>query len=739
MKHCFILVILAFSSLFSQAQTTLCEQTYTTGNYYVFEVAIPTTGNGLPTMAPLYAFTNTIQDVWEDSCFGGPCTHTVYNEYSEDTITTCIVYTLTDSLDNVDTLNCCFSQIWNSETMQWIMDVSQGNLTYVPDDNFETYLENNNMGNGVLGDDFVFTSNISEVEDLYINNLGIYDLTGIEDFSSLKSLNCNFNPNLLHLDLSNNTELLSVSANQIWGNEMGSLATIDISNSPNLQTLTCLHTQVTGIDVSNSPLLTVLNIGHNAIGSIDISNNIYLETLIVDNNLISEIDVTNNIILTTLDISDNPNLECADIRNGNNLEISEFNSTGNSNLYCINVDDSTYSTNNWTNILPQNYFSNNCDDGCYNIEMNCELLGIMITSSTESSINMISNTDLCMPPSLGPFSYVWTGYTTSGEFIEMYSSETLSIYLGDDIYLNDSVVICMELTAANQEGCEVCDTLFYNGAVYEWISINNPDQAVDLDCELIEIEIATQNDDYIEMTSNAFEIDGVLTYTWATNGQYGNTFYFDENTLYDTIVSCMSILDQYNETCEVCETFVLTDYGWVLESENVVDPNDVLLNICDSLNVFVSNSSGNSIDLTTNIGSLLPFPMIGSFSFSWESWGNYLNVDVVEGQNAYFDIPNNVESFYFLLQIVISSEQSESSALCIYPFLIQWDSATNTWVANSLTMSQMPTSTNEYSQSYERKLIKIVDALGRESQENKSMILFYMYDDGKIEKKFIIE
>ena len=327
MKHCFILVILALSSLFSQAQTTLCEQTYTLGNYYVFEVAIPTTGNGLPTMDPLYAFTNTIQDVWEDSCFGGPCTHTVYNENSEDTITTCIVYTLTDSLDNVDTLNCCFSQIWDSETMQWIMDVSQGNLTYVPDDNFETYLENNNMGNGVLGDDFVFTSNISEVEDLYINNLGIYDLTGIEDFSSLKSLNCNFNPNLLHLDLSNNTELLSVSANQIWGNEMGSLATIDISNSPNLQTLTCLHTQVTGIDVSNSPLLTVLNIGHNSIGSIDISNNIYLETLIVDNNLISEIDVTNNIILTTLDISDNPNLECADIRNGNNLEISEFNST----------------------------------------------------------------------------------------------------------------------------------------------------------------------------------------------------------------------------------------------------------------------------------------------------------------------------------------------------------------------------------------------------------------------------
>ena len=36
----------------------------------------------------------------------------------------------------------------------------------------------------------------------------------------------------------------------------------------------------------------------------------------------------------------------------------------NPNLFCISVDDSIYSTNNWTvangNIDPQHYFSNNC-------------------------------------------------------------------------------------------------------------------------------------------------------------------------------------------------------------------------------------------------------------------------------------------------------------------------------------------------------------------------------------------
>ena len=46
--------------------------------------------------------------------------------------------------------------------------------------------------------------------------LTLNDLTGVEGFDSLKVLDCNFNPGLLNLDLSNNTALLSVSTNQIW-------------------------------------------------------------------------------------------------------------------------------------------------------------------------------------------------------------------------------------------------------------------------------------------------------------------------------------------------------------------------------------------------------------------------------------------------------------------------------------------------------------------------------------------
>jgi len=107
-----------------QAQT-LCDYTYTTGSQYQLEVAIGQTGNSLPTMAPIYAVTYGGQAMLsEDSCFSGPCTHVVYNYNMStgmpyDTISTCISYTLTDTSGYVDTLNCCFTQIWDGQA--WML------------------------------------------------------------------------------------------------------------------------------------------------------------------------------------------------------------------------------------------------------------------------------------------------------------------------------------------------------------------------------------------------------------------------------------------------------------------------------------------------------------------------------------------------------------------------------------------------------------------------------------------
>jgi len=64
----------------------------------------------------------------------------------------------------------------------------QAQQTYVPDDNFEAFLEANGMGNGIANDDYVTTANISGVKFICPNSKGISDLTEIEDFVSLERI-----------------------------------------------------------------------------------------------------------------------------------------------------------------------------------------------------------------------------------------------------------------------------------------------------------------------------------------------------------------------------------------------------------------------------------------------------------------------------------------------------------------------------------------------------------------------
>jgi len=115
--------------------------------------------------------------------------------------------------------------------------------TYVPDDNFEAALEYMGIGNGIPNDNYVTTSNISDITNLNIYGQGISDLTGIEDFLSLINLEAQYNQ-LTSIDLSNNIglKILFISDNQ--------LTQLDISNNP---LINILHT-------FNNPGLECINV-----------------------------------------------------------------------------------------------------------------------------------------------------------------------------------------------------------------------------------------------------------------------------------------------------------------------------------------------------------------------------------------------------------------------------------------------------------------------------------------------
>ncbi len=118
-----LLALLVSLGLQLQAQSS-CDSTmsYTVGSQYQLEIAFGIGGNNLSTWsAPLYVVTYGDGNMLaEDSCFANVCTHMIYNYNMStgmpyDTLTTCVSYIISDSLQNIDTLWCCFDQYWDGQ------------------------------------------------------------------------------------------------------------------------------------------------------------------------------------------------------------------------------------------------------------------------------------------------------------------------------------------------------------------------------------------------------------------------------------------------------------------------------------------------------------------------------------------------------------------------------------------------------------------------------------------------
>jgi len=214
--------------------------------------------------------------------------------------------------------------------------------TSIPDANFEAYLEThdangntstwpNTMGDGYPNNGLVCTANIDTVTTLDVENQGIANMSGLEDFTAISYLRCNGN----------------------------SLTNLDVSANLNLSVFYCYENELTSLDVSNNPALTILFPSYNNLTELDVSANPLMEKINCGFNAITSIDVTNNPALWYFGCRGNA-LESLDVRNGNNTIMTAFNSTENPDLTCIDVDDETWSNANWTGIDAWTSFSTDC-------------------------------------------------------------------------------------------------------------------------------------------------------------------------------------------------------------------------------------------------------------------------------------------------------------------------------------------------------------------------------------------
>ena len=286
----------------------------------------------------------------------------------------------------------------------------------IPDANFKAYLIGNTAINTNGDTEIQCAEATSYTGHINCNSSSVSDLTGIEAFTALTQLYCSSN-NLANLDVSHNTDLFILHCSH------NNLSNLNVNLNTALTSLKLANNNISTIDVTNNTLLNILDIGHSNISNIDLTNNLYLEffdcnntnitslnlsqnsnmeSIDFANNNITSIDVSlmsnlyrlrfDNTPLTSLDLSQNsifkylycdgstitsldlsqntalilldyPNgaLTNLNLANGTNASITNFDVTNNPNLSCIQVDDATYSTTNWTNIDATASFSTNCN------------------------------------------------------------------------------------------------------------------------------------------------------------------------------------------------------------------------------------------------------------------------------------------------------------------------------------------------------------------------------------------
>ncbi len=229
------------------------------------------------------------------------------------------------------------------------------NSVNIPDANFKAYLLASAV-NTVDDGEISFEEAEALTGSLIIRELSIADLTGIEAFVNISSLDC-FGNELTTLDLTNNVALTSVNCRS------NLISSLNVSGLVALNNLDFTDNLLESIDVTSLTSVFYIGASDNQLTSIDLSNNLALEDLGIYNcPLLTSLDLTANTSLAYLEAYDNPLLNSVNVANGNNGIIEIFDLRNSPNLTCITVDDVAYADLNFTDIDVAANFSTNCSN-----------------------------------------------------------------------------------------------------------------------------------------------------------------------------------------------------------------------------------------------------------------------------------------------------------------------------------------------------------------------------------------
>tara|TARA_B110000008_G_scaffold98088_1_gene100797 strand:+ start:1287 stop:3350 length:2064 start_codon:yes stop_codon:yes gene_type:complete len=671
-----------------------------------------------------------------------------------------------------------------------------GQLTYVPDNAFESYLEANGMGNGFT-DNYVTTSNISSILSLDVSYQNISDLTGIEDFISLTNLDCQVNQitsldisnninlvdlncrynQLSNLDLSSNTSLVNVNCrnNQIislnlnnvdslesllcWNNQLTSLnvnncsfllylrcennylTSLDVSNNTLLYTLTCNNNQLTSLNLVNNTFLHTIWCHYNQLTSLDISSHVYLESIICSDNQLTTLYLTNtsptnynnlyslvchNNQLSSLNVSNHASMQTLTCRNN---QLSNLDITNCASLVSLSCDSNQLTNINLTNFsaLRDIYCSDNqitsldlsTNDNLEIIQfMNNQLISVDLRNGNNNilnSVNFFGNPYLYCIDVDNPSAWVWN----QGFGFDPQTSLSLNCPL-PILGCNDSLACNFDISAnINDNSCVYPSTSVDSVGTfcdsYTWIDgityITNNNTATytltnSSGCDsIITLDLIINNS--TTLISNQFVCD---FYTWPINGAiYSSSIidtFFTTNANGCPETNILNLVVNYSTTntssVTVCDSYTWIDGVTYAVSNNTATYITTNPSGCDNIATLDLTITGNPISSIIQNGTSLEVTIADTYI--WNT-GEITQMITPTANGLYWCIVTDASgcvgdtAFYEVTNII--------SAL--------------TEITNA-----------------KKTLLKVTDLLGRETKQTNQP-LFYIYDDGTVEKRIVID
>ena len=176
--------------------------------------------------------------------------------------------------------------------------------------------------------------------------------------------------------------------------------------------------------------------------------------------------------------------------------------------------------------------------------------------------------------------------------------------------------------------------------------------------------------------------------------------------------------------------------SWDCGPQGCYDPGTGLgaytsLSACQAVCVSSSSSPCDSMILLAGQTMLVAdVPNLNTIIYHWISTapdGTVLGVDSMSNTHQIFNVNNGIA--YDTIDVCMTYASSVGYSTCCVSWV--WNPNLGIWAKMGSV-----TNTQEFI-SVDRKLVKVIDMLGKETSTNTNQILFFIYDNGEIEKIYI--